>query len=121
MLFVSLSLFKLNGDWNSVTAQEQGHAGQLPHTLTGDIRLHRSFHSRFLPGNRDIIVYLPPGYEKEHTKRYPALYMQDGQDIFDAATSFFPGMERHLDERAEALIKQKAIRPMISWAFIVPG
>jgi len=39
--------------------------------------------------------------------------MQDGQNIFDAATSFFYGMERHLDERAEALITQRAIRPLI--------
>lgn len=113
ILLVLLILFKLNGEWNSVAAHEQAHAGQTPHTLTGDIRLHRGFHSRFLSGSRDIIVYLPPGYENEHTRRYPTLYMQDGQNIFDAATSFFPGMERHLDERAEALIKQKIIQPLI--------
>jgi predicted alpha/beta superfamily hydrolase len=39
--------------------------------------------------------------------------MQDGQNLFDAATSFFFGMERHLDERAEALIAQGAISPLI--------
>src|SRR5260370_28568391 len=113
MLLVSVILFKLTSEWKSVIAHERGHAGQLPHTLSGDIRLHRDFHSRFLPGNRDIIVYLPPGYEKDQSRRYPAFYLQDGQNIFDAATSFFPGMERHLDERAEALIKQKTIRPLI--------
>jgi len=85
----------------------------LSHTLTGDIRLHKNFHSRFLSRDRDIIVYLPPGYEKQQTRRYPVLYMQDGQNIFDAATSFFAGMERHLDEKAQALIVRGAIRPLI--------
>ena len=41
------------------------------------------------------------------------LYMQDGQNLFDAATSFFAGAERHFDERAQALIAERAIRPLI--------
>jgi predicted alpha/beta superfamily hydrolase len=94
----------------------RGHeaaARQPAHTLTGNIRLHRNFHSRFLSPDRDIIVYLPSDYESQDTTRYPVIYMQDGQNLFDAATSFFPGMERHLDESAEVLISQKAIRPLI--------
>lgn len=86
---------------------------RLRHTLTGNIHLHKSFHSRFLPTSRDIIVYLPPGYEKNETRRYPVLYMQDGQNIFDAATSFFRGRERHMDEEAQALITRRAIQPLI--------
>jgi hypothetical protein len=32
---------------------------QQPHTLTGDIRFHKSFHSRILNNDRDVVVYLP--------------------------------------------------------------
>jgi predicted alpha/beta superfamily hydrolase len=40
-----------------------------------------------LGNTRDILVYLPPGYEKGD-RRYPVIYMQDGQNLFDPATSF---------------------------------
>ena len=36
---------------------------------------------------RDILVYLPPGYQKSR-RQYPVIYMQDGQNLFDPATSF---------------------------------
>ena len=36
---------------------------------------------------RDILVYLPPGYENS-TRQYPVIYMQDGQNLFDPRTSF---------------------------------
>ena len=43
-----------------------------------------------MPGldrQRTIRLYLPPGYDKSD-KRYPVLYMHDGQNLFDAATSY---------------------------------
>ena len=57
------------------------------HTLTGDIRRHPAFPSRLLGNRRDVLVYLPPGYARSR-RRYPVLYMHDGQNVFDAATSF---------------------------------
>jgi predicted alpha/beta superfamily hydrolase len=41
------------------------------------------------PGSasRDILVALPPGYAAS-AKRYPVVYLQDGQNLFDPATSF---------------------------------
>jgi len=36
---------------------------------------------------RDLVVALPPGYEDDD-RRYPVVYMQDGQNLFDPATSF---------------------------------
>ena len=112
VLLLGLTL-KLNSDLARALTGDRFSAHQAPHTLTGDIRLHKNFHSRFLPQDRDIIVYLPPGYEKENETYYPVLYMQDGQNLFDGATSFFPGVERRMDESAEALIKRRAIRPVI--------
>jgi predicted alpha/beta superfamily hydrolase len=84
-----------------------------PHTLTGDIRQHAGFHSRFLARDRDVQVYLPPGYDDQPRRRYPVLYMHDGQNLFDGATSFLPGREWQVDETAERLIQSGAIRPLI--------
>jgi len=82
------------------------------HTLTGNIKIHEGFESRFLPA-RNLIVYLPPDYENNKSRRYPVLYVQDGQNMFDAATSFLPGREWHMDEEAQKLISQGAIEPLI--------
>jgi predicted alpha/beta superfamily hydrolase len=40
-----------------------------------------------LDNERDVYVYLPPDYEHE-VRRYPVVYMQDGQNLFDTGTSF---------------------------------
>src|SRR5918912_1424503 len=67
-----------------------------PHTLTGDFRTHPKFHSKFLPTDRDVLLYL-----------------HDGQNLFDGATSFVPGQEWRVDETAQALILSRAIEPLI--------
>ena len=85
----------------------------LAHTLTGDIRFHKNFYSRYLHNTRDLIVYLPPEYESSPDRRFAVLYMQDGQNIFDQATSFYFGRERHVDETAEELIQHHQMEPVI--------
>jgi len=82
------------------------------HTFTGNIKRHRAFPSRILGNRRDVLVYLPPGYRRLSRKRYPVLYLHDGQNVFDAATSF-SGVEWGVDETAERLIRQKLIEPLI--------
>jgi len=84
-----------------------------PHTLTGDFCLHPRFHSRFLRADRDVLVFLPPGYDAGGRRRYPVLYLQDGQNLFDGATSFLPGQEWRVDEAATALITRGVIEPLI--------
>jgi predicted alpha/beta superfamily hydrolase len=81
------------------------------HTLTGDIRIHNGFHSSFLAHDRTIIVYLPPGYDPSAPRRYPVLYLHDGQNVFDRATSI--GEEWRVDETAQALITTHEIEPLI--------
>ncbi len=78
------------------------------HTLTGNIKLHRAFRSRILGNRRDILVYLPPGYRRFSRKSYPVLYLHDGQNVFDAATSF-GGVEWGVDETAERLIRTRKL------------
>src|SRR5205085_1778684 len=58
------------------------------------------------------VVYVPPDYEKQTDQRYPVLYMNDGQNLFDGATSF-AGIEWRVDETAEHLIAAKQIEPVI--------
>ena len=77
--------------------------------LTGTQRKHPGFKSKYL-GPRDVIVYLPPGYDKEANRRYPVLYMHDGQNIFDSSNM---GMEWQMDEIAERLIAAGSIEPVI--------
>lgn len=85
---------------------------QQPHTLTGDFRVHKSFHSNILNNVRDVIVYLPPGYDKSNT-RYSVFYMHDGQNLFDGATSYIPGQEWRVDETTQQLIAAEKIEPLI--------
>src|SRR5215510_10625483 len=82
------------------------------HTLTGNIKRHRAFHSRVLGNRRDVLVYLPPGYSRFSRTRYPVLYLHDGQNVFDAATAF-AGVEWGVDETAQRLIHRKMIEPLI--------
>lgn len=37
---------------------------------------------------RRVDVWLPPGYDANATERYPVIYMHDGQNLFDPATSY---------------------------------
>lgn len=113
MLLASLLVMKFNSEWSTASALEGADGLRPAHTLTGDVRWHQHFHSKFLPDDRDLVVYLPPGYDANDTKRYPVLYLQDGQNVFDEATCFSPGTERHFDECAQALIAEGAIQPLI--------
>lgn len=81
-------------------------------TRTGDIRVHRAFESPQLGNRRTLWVYLPPDYEQDVAARYPVLYVHDGQNVFDAATSF-QGVEWGLDETAERLIAARRLSPLI--------
>ncbi|HEX4650970.1 MAG TPA: hypothetical protein VH250_05640, partial [Granulicella sp.] len=51
------------------------------------------FHSALLPEpeHRALLVYLPREYFQNPDKRFPVLYLHDGQNLFDGRTSFLPG------------------------------
>ena len=91
-----------------------------PTTLTGNIQKHPAFPSRILKNRRDVLVYLPPGYRRLSGRRYPVLYLHDGQNVFDAATSF-AGVEWGVDETAQRLIRQKLMEPLIIVAIANTG
>lgn len=78
-----------------------------------NLRKHEQFCSRFLRNQRDLIVYLPPDYDDEPTRQFPVLYLHDGQNLFDGATSFIPGMDWHVGQTADYNISIGAIEPLI--------
>jgi predicted alpha/beta superfamily hydrolase len=88
------------------------HAGTTTEIAT-DLRKHPAFTSQFLAEPRDLVVYLPPGYEQEPDRRYPVLYLHDGQNLFEGATAFVPGQDWHVSDTAEARITGGAVEPLI--------
>ncbi len=66
------------------------------------IVLDKQFEMAGLDRNRQIRIYLPPDYMKTD-KKYPVLYMHDGQNLFDDLTSYAGewGVDESLNELAK--------------------
>jgi predicted alpha/beta superfamily hydrolase len=74
------------------------------HTVTGHLRLLPEVYSPQLENARDIFVYLPPSYHYDPHRRYPVIYMHDGQNLFDQVMSFSD--EWQVDETIQGLAKE---------------
>jgi enterochelin esterase-like enzyme len=61
---------------------------------------------------RDVIVWLPPSYHQDRRKRYPVLYMHDGQNLMDPSTAFL-GVDWGMDEVAQSLIRRKKMKEIV--------
>jgi predicted alpha/beta superfamily hydrolase len=83
-------------DWQSYPSQDDG----AEHTVVGTVKKLEALYSPQLDNRRDVLVYLPPSYGTDVERRYPVLYMHDGQNLFDRATSF--GAEWEVDQTLEA-------------------
>lgn len=79
--------------------------------VTGKVNYYTDFNSEFVL-SRDIFVWLPPNYDITNNIKYPVLYMHDGQNLIDPATSTF-GVDWQIDEIADSLIRNKIINPFI--------
>ena len=75
--------------------------------------LHKAFKSRHLPDNRDVIVYVPPGYKEEMAHTYPVLYLHDGQNLFDGRTSYVKGRTWMVREHADEAIEAGEVEPLV--------
>ncbi len=82
------------------------------HTVVGNLRTHFDFPATKLGNKRTILVYLPEGYDEDSETRYPVLYMHDGQNLFDAATSYI-GVEWNVDETLTRMIVSGRVEPLI--------
>lgn len=90
-----------------------------PSTRTGNIKAIGPLPAPQLGDMRQVLVYLPPGYE-ESNERYPVLYMLDGQNVFDESTAYI-GVEMGLDEAAEKGVPTGELRPCIIVAIYNSG
>lgn len=78
------------------------------------------FHFTSLEGNlvgdspkRSVIVYLPPGYEKEKKLRYPVVYLLHGYGAKVAGNKMWVPEGGSFVETTSRLITEKKISPMI--------
>jgi predicted alpha/beta superfamily hydrolase len=77
----------------------------------GNLWLHE-VNSQVFGNTRLVRVWLPPDYGSSGAARYPVLYLNDGQNLFDPATAF-AGVHWQAGETAARLIAEKKIRPLI--------
>lgn len=79
--------------------------------IAGNLRLHE-LHSRIFRNTRFVRVWLPPDFDGSGAIRYPVLYLNDGQNLFEATTAF-GGVHWQAGETAERLIRDGEIPPLI--------
>jgi predicted alpha/beta superfamily hydrolase len=105
----ALKYFSITVDYPGRTARFK-----LNSTASAELRYHH-FTSKVFGNSRQLRVLLPAGYEKPENRhrRYPVLYLNDGQNLFDSATSLFNPMEWQVDETVLDLERQRAIEPLI--------
>jgi predicted alpha/beta superfamily hydrolase len=79
---------------------------------TGRLDIVDGFASPQLGNERKLRILLPASYDGNPGKRYPVLYMHDGQNLFDAKTAAY-GTEWNIDEVAGRLAAQGDMREAI--------
>lgn len=103
------------GDERPEYAAKAANDAYRPLKVTGDVRrLQVMGGAGVSPGQmRDLLVWLPPGYDdvKNAGVRYPVLYMQDGQNVFESGVG--SPEEWNADEAATSLLGRKLISPLI--------
>jgi predicted alpha/beta superfamily hydrolase len=78
---------------------------------TGTTEGWQRFASRHVAA-RDIDIWLPPSYDENSKKRYPVLYMHDGQNLFDPSLSY-TGVDWDIDGAMTRLIEHGEVREAI--------
>src|SRR3954449_5378416 len=67
--------------------------------------------SLYLGVTRQLTVWTPPR-SRRRVDRYPVLYLNDGQNLFDPARAF-AGRTWRVAETAARLVRSRRIRPLI--------
>ena len=71
--------------------------------------------SRFLSANRTVRIYLPPSYHAEANRRFPVLYLNDGQNVFSSAGTniCFGWGSWELDKTVDELCRDRKMQEII--------
>lgn len=99
-----------NGDTIGVKIYNWAQGGGGSTAAENVIVMDEAFEMPQLDRTRRIWLYLPPDYETSG-KSYPVLYMHDGQNLFDAQTSF--AGEWEVDETLNQLFDQGYPVPIV--------
>ena len=83
---------------------------QRPHTAGPGVHVLAPMAMPGLDRSRIVRVYLPPDYATSK-RRYPVLYMHDGQNLFDDATSYVG--EWGVDEAMDALARSDGLELIV--------
>jgi len=100
-------MWRLHGAWALLTFSVcMSHGTLLPETQV---------ESRHLGGSRTVRVYVPPSYDREPKRRYPVLYLHDGQNVFSSAGphSCFGWGSWELDRTVDRLIAEGRMQEII--------
>jgi predicted alpha/beta superfamily hydrolase len=81
------------------------------HQTSGQVRVLEDVASPELGNRRNLLVYLPPSYQPGGRRRFPVLYLHDGQNTFDPATSF--AGEWGADETMETLAAEHGLEAIL--------
>ena len=83
-------------------------------TVVGDLRIEH-FQSQTFGRMITVRVWLPQHYNDaaEAARKFPTLYMLDGQNAFDQCTAFKGEQELRIDETVTRLITEHTIAPMV--------
>ena len=103
----------VEGSWQTYPPDPEGDG----HTVVGDLQVLEGLYSPQLDNRRNVITYLPPSYGTG-TRRYPVIYMHDGQNLFDEATSF--AEEWNVDNTMNAL-SQVGLEAIVVGVFNTEG
>jgi len=71
--------------------------------------------SKYFPQPRTVRIYLPPSYEQATARKFPVLYLHDGQNVFSFAgtNAGFGWGSWELDKTADELSKSGKMQEMI--------
>jgi predicted alpha/beta superfamily hydrolase len=75
------------------------------------LKCHADLVSRFVE-TRNVDVWLPPGYTLEDGRRYPVIYMHDGQNLFEPKTAL-SGVDWGIDRAIVRLASEGRLREAI--------
>lgn len=101
-LYSDTTLFMQVDKWSEVNL-----TNAIEHTTSPQVSIMDSaFYIPQINGHRRIWIYLPPNYSRSK-KRYPVIYAQDGQNLFDKSTSF--AGEWRIDETLDSVYEAEGI------------
>jgi enterochelin esterase-like enzyme len=81
--------------------------------VQGTLEYWRDVPSVHLTDDRHVVIWLPPGFDEAEDRRYPVLYMHDGQNLFDPRMGGSDGNVWAVDDAIVRLTEKGLMEPVI--------